>query len=62
MSIKKLVSQTYLDIKKLSKENPNDMDLGSKVRMYIRQQEEMGSDLNELKKDNLDTPLTNWEL
>ncbi len=62
MYIKRLVSQTYLDIKKLSEENPNDMDLGSKVRMYIRQQEEMGSDLNELKNDDLDTPLTNWEL
>jgi hypothetical protein len=61
MSIKKLVSQTYLDIKKLSKENPNDMDLGSKVRMYIRQQEEMDSDLNELKNDGLDTPLTTWD-
>lgn len=61
MSIKKLVSQTYLDIKKLSKENPNDMDLGSKVRMYIRQQEEMNSDLNELKNDGLDTPLTTWD-
>jgi hypothetical protein len=61
MSIKKLVSQTYLDIKKLSKENPNDMDLGSKVRMYIRQQEETDSDLNELKNDGLDTPLTTWD-
>jgi hypothetical protein len=61
MSIKKLVSQTYLDIKKLSEENPNDMDLGSKVRMYIRQQEEMDSDLNELKNDGLDTPLTTWD-
>lgn len=61
MSIKKLVSQTYLDIKKLSKENPNDMDLGGKVRMYIRQQEETDSDLNELKNDGLDTPLTTWD-
>lgn len=61
MCIKKLVSQTYLDIKKLSEENPNDMDLGSKVRMYIRQQEEMDSDLNELKNDGLDTPLTTWD-
>jgi hypothetical protein len=61
MSIKKLVSQTYLDIKKLSEENPNDMDLGSKVRMYIRQQEEMDSELNELKNDGLDTPLTTWD-
>lgn len=44
MSIKKLVSQTYLDIKKLSEENPNDMDLGRIIRNYIRQQEEMDSD------------------
>ena len=61
MCIKKLVSQTYLDIKKLSEENPNDMDLGGKVRIYIRQQEEMDSDLNELKNDGLDTPLTTWD-
>jgi hypothetical protein len=44
MYIKKLVSQTYLDIKKLSEENPNDMDLGRIIRNYIRQQEEMDSD------------------
>lgn len=44
MSIKKLVKKTYLDIKKLSEENPNDMDLGKLIRAYIRQQEEMNSD------------------
>ena len=61
MCIKKLVSQTYLDIKKLSEENPNDMDLGKLIRAYVRQQEEMDSDLNELKNDGLDTPLTSWD-
>ncbi len=44
MCMKKLVSQTYLDIKKLSEENPNDMDLGKLIRAYVRQQEEMDSD------------------
>ena len=44
MYIKRLVSETYLDIKKLSEENPNDMDLGRIIRNYIRQQEEMDSD------------------
>jgi hypothetical protein len=44
MCIKRLVSETYLDIKKLSEENPNDMDLGRIIRNYIRQQEEMDSD------------------
>lgn len=61
MCIKKLVSQTYLDIKKLSEENPNDMDLGKLIRAYVRQQEEMDSDLNELKNDGLDTPLISWD-
>lgn len=40
MCIKKLVSQTYLDIKKLVEENPNDMDLGRLIRNYIREEEE----------------------
>ncbi len=31
-------------IKKLSEENPNDMDLGKLIRAYVRQQEEMDSD------------------
>jgi hypothetical protein len=44
MYIKRLVSETYLDIKKLSEENPNDMDLGKLIRAYVRQQEEMDSD------------------
>ena len=44
MYIKRLVSETYLDIKKLSEENPNDMDLGRIIRAYVRQQEEMDSD------------------
>lgn len=44
MYIKRLVSETYLDIKKLSEENPNDMDLGRIIRNYIRQQEEVNSD------------------
>ncbi len=44
MCIKKLVSQTYLDIKKLAEENPNDMDLGKVIRNYIREQEELNSD------------------
>ena len=60
MCIKKLVSQTYLDIKKLSEENPNDMDLGKLIRAYVRQQEEMDSEWDELKNDGLDTPLTTW--
>ncbi len=55
MCIKNLVSQTYLDIKKLSEENPNDMDLGRIIRNYIREQEEFNSELNKLKTDNLDT-------
>jgi hypothetical protein len=38
------VSQTYLDVKKLTQENPNDMDLGKLIRAYVRQQEEMDSD------------------
>jgi hypothetical protein len=62
MSIKKLVNKTYLDIKKLSEENPNDMDLGKLIRAYIRQQEEMNSEWDELKNDDLDTPLTTWGL
>ena len=40
MCIKKLVSQTYLDIKKLVEENPNDMDLGRVIRNYIREEQE----------------------
>lgn len=35
MCVKKLVSQTYLDIKKLVEENPNDGDLGKKIRTYF---------------------------
>jgi hypothetical protein len=37
MCIKKLVSQTYLDIKKLVEENPNDGDLGKKIRTYFNE-------------------------
>ena len=44
MCIKKLVSQTYLDIKEFVKENPNDMDLGRMIRAYVNQKEEMDSD------------------
>jgi hypothetical protein len=61
MRIKNLVSQTYLDIKKLTEENPNDMDLGRIIRNYIREQEELNSELDKLKTDNLDTPLTSWD-
>ena len=38
MCIKKLVSQTYLDIKKLVEETPNDMDLGKVIRNYIEKE------------------------
>ena len=44
MCIKKLVSQTYLDIKELVKENPNDMDLGKLIRAYVNEKEEINSD------------------
>lgn len=40
MCIKKLVSQTYLDIKKLVEETPNDMDLGKVIRNYIEKEKE----------------------
>ncbi len=40
MCIKKLVSQTYLDIKKLVEETPNDMDLGKVIRNYIAKEKE----------------------
>jgi hypothetical protein len=32
---KELLEAVLLDIKKLVKENPNDMDLGKKVRTYF---------------------------
>ncbi len=32
---KELLEAALLDIKKLVKENPNDMDLGKKVRTYF---------------------------
>ena len=44
MCIKKLVSQTYLDIKELVKENPNDMDLGKLIRAYVNEKEKIDSD------------------
>jgi hypothetical protein len=31
----KLVDVTYLDIKRMVVENPNDMDLGRKIRTYV---------------------------
>ena len=62
MCIKNLVSQVYLDIKKMAQENHNDMDLGGVIRAYVRQQEEMNSEWDKLKNDDLDTPLTSWEL
>lgn len=40
MCIKKLVSQTYLDIKKLVEETPNDVDLGKVIRNYIEKEKE----------------------
>ncbi len=40
MCIKKLVSQTYLDIKKLVEETPNDIDLGKVIRNYITKEKE----------------------
>lgn len=40
MCIKKLVRQTYLDIKKLVEETPNDMDLGKVIRNYIAKEKE----------------------
>ena len=44
MCSKKLVSQTYLDIKEFVEKNPNDMDLGRIIRNYIREQEEISSE------------------
>jgi hypothetical protein len=44
MCIKKLVSQTYLDIKELAEKNPNDMDLGKLIRAYVNEKEQIDSD------------------
>ena len=44
MCVKKLVSQTYLDIKELVEKNPNDMDLGKAIRAYVNQKEEISSE------------------
>ena len=52
MCIKKLVSQTYLDIKEFVKENPNDMDLGKVVRAYVRQKEEEDDEENSKSNHN----------
>ena len=41
MCSKKLVSETFLDIKEFIEKYPNDMDLGKAIRAYIRQKEEI---------------------
>lgn len=51
---KELLEAALLDIKKIVKENPNDMELGKKVRGYFLQLPDVIKDFkNKVDKNNL---------